>query len=214
MKTGSTCVGRYGICFSPTSRLSLLTSEVRWVRPVIAVILLGAVAMGCARLKRSGESDVVFGRRDSARDQYYDAVKFNEATLVPREPKIRDMRLRRVIAAYQMVLDHFPDDPLYTPLAWASIGNCYSRMEEYRRAIRIFKEIEERYPNYPFVHAEAEWIIGSSLDKMGKSAEAKRHYRRCVDTFRHSENDQIKFYVALCEQRYLHPTIPTRRPKR
>lgn len=182
--------------------------------------MLGAMTPGCAWIKGAGTipritgPDVVFPRLDSAREQFFYARQVDERTLVGRKTEERDVRLSQVIVAYQMVLDHFPDDQLYAPLALASIGNCYYRMREYRGTIRIFKNIQERYPCYPFVHAEAEWMIGRSLDDLGDSREAKRHYKLCIDTFGHSRNEAIKMLVALCKQRYIEPSVPSRRARR
>ncbi|KPL09847.1 hypothetical protein AMJ85_05960 [candidate division BRC1 bacterium SM23_51] len=183
----------------------------QWDR-VIIVVVLGTAACGCSRFIARGRSDVVFPRLDSAREQFYYAAQYDENTLVPRErSEERDERVRRIIAAYQTVLDHFPGDQLYAPLALASIGNCYFDKENYRRTIRIFKDAQERYPNYPFVHAEAQWKIGRSLERLGKIRQAKRHYKCCIDTFRHSKNDQILAIVALCSDRYFQPSVPERR---
>ena len=87
-------------------------------------------------------------------------------------------------------------------------------MREYRKAIRIFRAIEERYPNYPFAHAQAERQIGRAYDVLGNPATAKQHYKRCIDTFRHSENEQIKAIVAACTQLYVPPSVPSRVPGR
>lgn len=185
----------------------------QWCGVIVVAVALGLTAMGCSKLKTVAQGDVVFPRLDSVREQFYYAKKVEDTTLIGRTSEKRDTRLMQVIAAHQMVLDHFPDDQIYAPLALASIGNCYFKMQDYRRAIRIFKSIEKRYPNYPFVHAEAEWKIGRSEELLGNSREAKRHYKLCIDTFRHSKNDQIKTIVALCQQYYLPPSIPGK-PKR
>jgi tetratricopeptide (TPR) repeat protein len=220
MKTGAIATRRHGEGVAPTSHFLPFTSCFHWGRRLGAVVLLGAATLGCAWIKGAGTipritgPDVVFPRLDSAREQFFYARQVDERTLVGRKTEERDVRLTQVIAAYQMVLDHFPDDQLYAPLALASIGNCYYRLRDYRGTIRIFKNIQERYPCYPFVHAEAEWMIGRSLDTLGDSREAKRHYKLCIDTFGHSRNEAIKALVALCKQRYIEPSVPGRRAKR
>jgi len=178
-------------------------------------LLAGFAICGCSHLSLKKEPEVVFPRLDTARAQFYYAARYDENTLVGGSREERNRRLRRIIAAYQTVLDNFPDDQFYTPLALASIANCYFRMGDYREAIKIFEEAKKRYPNYPFIHAQAEYKIAQSLDRLGKTAEAKRRFKRCIDTFRHSENDQIRAIVAMCEQLYLRPTVPERtKPRR
>ncbi len=154
------------------------------------------------------QPDVVFPRLDSAREQFHYAANYDANTLVGGDPQKGEQRLLRIIAAYQMVVDHFPDDPIYTPLAKAGIANCYFKMKKYRKVIALFKELEEEYPNYPFIHAEAEWKIGRAYDLLGKSAEAKRHYKQCIDTFSRSGNEQIQTIVAACRQYYIQPSVP------
>jgi tetratricopeptide (TPR) repeat protein len=195
------------------------------MRLMVVAMLLGVGAVGCSRLKATvgigktggiiggSKSNVVFPRFDTAREQYFYASQIDDKTLAGRNTAERDERSQAVIAAYQMVADHFPDDDKYTPLALASIGNCYFRTKDYRRTIRIFKSIEERYPCYPFVHAEAEWKIGRSYELLGDGREAKRHYKLCIDTFAHYKNERIKTLVALCKQQYIEPTVPSRRPR-
>jgi tetratricopeptide (TPR) repeat protein len=181
-------------------------------RKLLVVAVVALVPSGCARLGFDRTSDIVFPRLDSAREQFYYAAQYDEQTLVGKGPERRDVRLERIIAAYQTVLDHFPNDRLYAPLALAGIGNCYFRMGDYPKAIRVFKDTKRRYPNYPFVHAQAEWRIGESLQQMGKAEEAKESYRRVIDTFRHSKNDRIQLIVTICKSRYIPPSIPGRTP--
>jgi len=217
MKTEYACVQEHGVCSSPASHLSPRTSVFRWSRLLIIAVLSSAAILGCSRFRKIGgisRSDVVFPRLDSAREQFYYARQIDDQTLVGRNPEKRDVRLQQVIAAYQMVLDHFPDDQIYTPLAMASIGNCHFRMKDYRKTISVFKSVEKRHPNYPFVYAEAEWKIGRSYEFLGDGREAKRHYKLCIDTFGYSKNEQIKAFVALCKQRYIEPSVPGRPPKR
>ncbi len=173
------------------------------------------VSVSCLHLPEiQMRPDVVFPRLDSAREQFHYAANFDANTLVGADPQKGEQRLLRIIAAYQMVAEHFPDDPIYTPLAKAGIANCYFKMKKYRKAIALFKQLEEEYPNYPFIHAEAEWKIGRAYDFLGKSAEAKRHYKRCIDTFSRSRNEQIQTIVAACRQYYIQPSVPpTTRPR-
>ena len=98
-------------------------------------------------------------------------------------------------------------------MSQAAIGNCYFRMKDYRKTMQVFKRLQERYPNYPFIHCEAEWKIGRSYDLLGNSTQAKRHYKRCIDTFGRSKNDQILAIVALCRQFYIQPSVPGRPTK-
>lgn len=184
------------------------------IRQVIVAALAvvgGTIAFGCASARKS---PVVFAQFNTAREQYLAAQKFESETLVGPTAEKRSERLAWIIAGYQMVLDHFPDDQLYRPLAHLGIANCYFDMREYRKAIRIFEAIEARYPNYPFAHAQAEWKIGRSYDALGNPAAAKSHYKRCIDTFRYSENDLLKTIVAACMHLYVPPSVPSRTPGR
>jgi tetratricopeptide (TPR) repeat protein len=175
--------------------------------------MLALAGGGCSRVRKIAGPEVVFPRLDSARQQFYYAAQFDEQTLVGKGPEKGEERLRRIIAAYQTVLDHFPDDQLFAPLAQAAIGNCYFRMKDYRKTIQVFKRLQDRYPNYPFIHAEAEWKIGRSYDLLGNSSQAKRHYKRCIDTFGRSKNDQIQAIVSMCKQFYIQPSVPGRPTK-
>jgi len=175
--------------------------------------VLAAAALACGRLGAVGGSDVVFPRLDSGREQFYYAAAFDQQVKVGSSTDRADERLRSKIKAYQMVLDHFADDQIYAPLAEVGIGNCYFRLKDHRKTIRVFQNLEERYPNYPFIHAEAEWMIGRSLENLGDNADAKRHYKRCIDTFQYNKNEEIKTIVALCKDRYIQPSVP-RRPRK
>ncbi|MBM3334857.1 tetratricopeptide repeat protein [Candidatus Sumerlaeota bacterium] len=186
---------------------------VRICRVVAAALAIvgSVIVLGCAT---PAKSPAVFAQFNTAREQYFAAAKFDMETLVRRGQERGFERLGWIITGYQMVLDHFPDDPLYSPLAHLCIADCYMRMSEYRKAIRTFRAIEARYPNHPFAHAQAERQIGRAYDSLGQPATAKRYYKRCIDTFRHSENDQIKAIVAACTQLYVPPSVPGRTPAR
>ncbi|MCX8038418.1 MAG: tetratricopeptide repeat protein [Candidatus Sumerlaeia bacterium] len=181
----------------------------RAIAAAVVWIAGASFCTSCTRLPQiQPKPDVVFPRLDSAREQFHYAANFDANTLVGGDAQKGEQRLLRIIAAYQMVADHFPDDPIYTPLAKAGIANCYFKMKRYRKAIALFKDLQEQYPNYPFIHAEAEWKIGRAYDLLGKSAEAKRHYKQCIDTFSRSRNEQIQTIVAACRQYYIQPSIP------
>ncbi len=182
-----------------------------WGRVMLVAVVMATVP-ACSWLRATSQPDVTFPRLNTAREQFYYAANYDQNTLAQRGEKGVE-RMSRVIAAYQMVLDYFPADQIYAPLAQAAIGVCHFRIKDYRTAIRIFKQLEERYPNFPFVHAEAEFHIGRSYELLGDGAKAKFHYQRCIDTFGHSKNDQIKAFVALCSQYYIAPSVPPRTKK-
>jgi len=177
------------------------------------LLIVGLWGAACSRAKVFLGPDVTFPRLDSARDQFQYAADYDRSMLVGSDAKKVEERSRYKIAAYQMVLDHFPDDQIYAPLAEAAIANCYFKMKDYGRTIRIYKSLEERSPNYPFVHAQAEWMMGRSHDALGESAEAKRHYKRCIDTFQYHKNEEIKTFVGLCREQYIAPSVPARSRK-
>ena len=181
----------------------------RWLHVMVLLPAFSLAVAGCSRLASLVEprAPIVFPNYDTADQQFFYAVEYDRTTLVPRGTSGKE-RLQRIIAGYQTVIDHFPNDQTYVPLSYAAIGNCYFRMEEYRRTIRIYQGAMERYPNYPFLHAEGAWKIGRSYELLGRPAEAKRYYKSCVDTFRHSKSDRILAFVALCRQQWKEPSVP------
>lgn len=173
----------------------------------VAIGALSLQALGCGWLTKPlgfrQEPDYVFPRLDSARAQYsYAAQIHGNAVSETRE------KLQQIIAAYQQVLDYFAEDELWTPLALAQIGVCYFRMANYRKTIEVMRRAKQAYPNYPFVHAQAECWIGRSLENMGRHREAKEHYKRCMDTFRHNKNTQIQEIVGIARTHWIRPAIP------
>jgi tetratricopeptide (TPR) repeat protein len=173
-----------------------------------AALILLAAMIGCTSLGlRREKSDAVFSRRDTARDQYYDAAQFDKKTILGKDQAENRKKMLRVVAGYRMLPDHFADDPYYTPLAVASMADKYFQMGEYKRTIRLYEDLKKKHPRYPYVHAKAEYKIGECYEKLGQAAIAKQYYKRCFDTFRYDQNDRIKMIVALAYQKWNPPTI-------
>jgi tetratricopeptide (TPR) repeat protein len=174
------------------------------------LLLIGAGLTACSWLSLGPKEDFVFPRLESANAQFFYAAKIDQNTLVGRNQADTERKLRYVAAAYQAVIDHFPEDQIFTPLAVAGIGNCYFRMGDYQKTINTFKNAKEKYPNYPYLHAFAEYKIGQSCENLKRDREAKQHYKRCMDTFGHSDNPEIKMIVGMCRDRWIRPSIPER----
>lgn len=165
---------------------------------VVAICLAGS--SGC-RLFR-GSSQWTIPEEDNARDQL--AVALNQQTRARStfDEDDRSRELRKAIAAFQMVEVRFPTDTQYTPAAIVSMGEIYFSMGEYEAAIEQFERAAISYEDQPDIAIAAVMGLGRSYDKLGRTADAQRAYKRVIDDFSSSQDPKLREQVAEARRRY------------
>ncbi|HET6206229.1 MAG TPA: FG-GAP-like repeat-containing protein, partial [Terracidiphilus sp.] len=91
--------------------------------------------------------------------------------------------------------------------SWYFVGVCYGEMKQFDKAIEIFNKALEVNP----LHASAEFQLARALQRSGKTAEAKEHFKR----FQHLTSTKISAAIGLAygEQGHYSTVTPIEEPE-
>ena len=164
-----------------------------WLLSTAALVLLAA---GCGLFNRRP----LVPELPTAQDQYLFAYQQKE-DLKHRliEKSEMDEEYRKIIYAYQQVIDRFPDDERFTPLAWLSQAELYDRMDEDKEAVEHYDVVLERYQDDDVLQAAALLGEGRALIDMHRFEEGRLVLMRCVDTYKDNPDKNIQYYIAECK---------------
>jgi len=158
--------------------------------------------------------------QNSAREQFNYAKQYeeqNRLALVDRgnPTRVRD-RTAAVIAAFAKVVEHFPDDRDFTPLARLEIADLragleISRLEPSRRDLRAaiseFQNLRREYPEYEYIQAKAAYDEALCWRKLKDYERAQDLFRHVMDTYGSRDDPVLKqiseYARALYQQTYI-----------
>jgi tetratricopeptide (TPR) repeat protein len=91
--------------------------------------------------------------------------------------------------------------------SWYFVGVCYGEMKQFDKAIETFNKALEVNP----LHASAEFQLARALQRSGKTAEAKEHFKR----FQHLTSTKISAAIGLAygEQGHYSTVTPIEEPE-
>jgi len=174
-----------------------------------AASLAVALACGCSWLGGSRHS-VFIPEMNTAAEQCNFAQQLQANTFPSKDPKKQQQRLARLLAAYDKVIERFPDDPLWTPLAKLQIVELYMAAEMPQKALpvvdQLVAQVEELIASgqtdLEYIDAKARYDRGRCLEEAGRKAEAQEAYRDCMDRHKESTDSKIKIVVGWAKNRY------------
>jgi len=172
-----------------------------------AALFCGFLTLGCFLwpFGKSGgrEPQVFVPEHETAREQYWFAYTKHQETLIPpSDPKSRERRLKQILAGYQKVVDLFPDDRDYTPLAKLQIGELYRSYKLLPEALKMSESIIADYGDIEFIDAKARYDRGRALEELGRAAEAQQAYKDCMDRHKDSKDKDVLMVVGWCRRLY------------
>ena len=162
---------------------------------VIAVFLI-MVGFSCAK------PTWYIPEYDTPREQYLYAIKLRSELPLTFARERLDEKLRHTVAALHTVIERFPNDEQYTPLAYLSLADMYTRLKEHKQALKYFSQTIEKYPNEDELHAAALYGQARSYERLGKPEKAFQSYKTCIDLFETHQSEDVQRAVQACKQRY------------
>lgn len=159
--------------------------------------LLAVVA--CAPRERAPE--ILFPDLKNAAEQYRFAVEFRYKQTQRPTRNIEDQTWP-IIVGFQKVVERFPDDKTYTPLAVLDIGDAYYRMGEFEEALKRYERAYRDYVEIDFVQAKSILMRGSCSQALGRHAEANKLYRECFELYGGHPDELIQELVRRAERLY------------
>lgn len=178
------------------------------VRPAL---LLAALLMACVLLSAAScgrRSDTQPGRvhipvQETARDQFQVARQQQRNAEGVFEDRLRERELRVAIMAYQRVVDLFPNDEEWTPLAALLIGDLQRQIGENQDAIAQYQRVLEAYPEDIPARFTALFGMGRALDDLRRPQEAELYYRMLIEesSLTGIDDEAIREMVAIARRR-------------
>ena len=167
----------------------------------LACLFLG----GCSTLSKEApppETRLVIPDYATAQEQYQFASTFAKRQPPSTRADTRKRQLAQQIQAYEKVVQLFPADTEYTPVAYLEIGDCYGTMGDYARALEYYQAGPQRWPDNEFVRARAMYSYAKVLDAEKKFTESKNVYKQVMDEFGKSSDPRIKQIVQRASAGY------------
>lgn len=166
---------------------------------ILAACGLVCAATGCFLVRKS----FVIPELPTAREQYevaYDSYRKAQGILV--HTKEKDRTVEEAKAAFRLVEERFPDDPVYTPRAQLMLGRSELIRQEYKKAARYYRAATEKYPDNKEVQAIGLYEMGVALDEAKQHAAAKEAFRQFIERFADERDAEIQQRLSEARKRY------------
>lgn len=164
-----------------------------------ALIFLGGFLLAsCATL--FGPSHIV-PEEPTAREQMRVADRQLTTVRATFDEDLRREETRKAIAAFRAVVERFPKDTEFTPLAHYYWARLSQEIEEHRRAERIYRDVLRLYPNDDVVNAFSLFGLAEALQELDRRQESLDTYRELVDVYAQSDDPNIRERVAVARNR-------------
>lgn len=159
--------------------------------------------MSCKEVKAPVEVPLC----QNAKEQYTFAKKLHLSELPESQllmyikPEHREAKINKAIYAYSKVIEYFPKDTVYTPLASVDIANLYTMKKEYKTAVKIYNEALDKYSKNDFVYAASLYGLGKCYHRMEKYPKSIECFNKCIEEFdKKTTNKEIQTIVLACKQ--------------
>jgi hypothetical protein len=148
-------------------------------------------------------SDVVIPVLPTAQEQFDLATReFRNYTGFWGAGSQRNEYAERALAAYQTVIDKFPQEQSLVARSELCIGIIWKQQGKEHKALGILKGVQEKYASDDDVQIKTLHEIGLLLDDCGKHRQAKDYYDRVMKRYTQSTKQEHKAIVADCKSRY------------
>lgn len=135
-------------------------------------------------------------RQESAGEQFLYATRYRDAHnlgLIARDDQERIENTRRVVAqTFSKVVEYFPEDRTFTPLAKLELSEIRGGMDtkavspsksDLRAAVKDFQQLRADYPEDEYIQVKSRWdeaMLWKELSNRGFG----RHYGKAQELFR------------------------------
>ncbi|MGB9691703.1 MAG: tetratricopeptide repeat protein [Candidatus Sumerlaeaceae bacterium] len=167
-----------------------------------ALVFTPAHLSAFSLFRRSEPKKLVIPDFESAREQYAYAASLQAAMLPSFDKNRRRIQLDRIIQCYSKVVDNFPNDTVYTPVAFVSIAEAYAELGKDQQAQAMFHEALQRWADNDYIVARSMLNIAISLDRQKRFSESQKIYKDIMERFRNSQKPGVKEIVTRAESRY------------
>jgi tetratricopeptide (TPR) repeat protein len=168
---------------------------VRWIRLIMTASVIVTV-LGCF-----GEK-VIIPVYDKPVDQFVFAKRIKDRAYLIADKKRREKEFKNAILGYKKVLELFPEDEQFAPLAMISLADCYAEVGSLKKAIKTYEQTLKKYPEQSDIQASALFGAGMAYDRLGSHEKAQFYFKECMERFASDERPLIKDLVARSKLQY------------
>jgi tetratricopeptide (TPR) repeat protein len=188
----------------------MITELLRLTRisPLLIVALLASAFMpGCSAMAKpkkapAEEERLIIPDYPTPKDQYNFARVYQASQIKANDPKRLSSQYEKAIQAYKKVLELFPNDEQFTPLAMLNWGDCVGMQGDMAGGRAIYKDAAERWPNIDLIQARANYSTARTLDQEKRFEEAKVIYKLLMDHFGNSQDPALRQIAKLSSEYY------------
>jgi len=149
------------------------------------------------------QPQVIIPEQPTAQEQYDFACQlFKEYSGLLMKRGQRREYADRAEAAFQMVIDRFPQEKQLVGRSELFIGMIWKQRGKERKALGIMEDLLEKHPSDDDIQIRALYEIGLLLDDLGKHRQAKDYYDKVVKRFGQSQKPEYRAIVTECRSRY------------
>lgn len=157
----------------------------RLVRPALWGVFLVALALpavGCLKFRHQAKIDIP--QMDTVNEQFkYAFERDEEYRRIPAAMANHKTQAAVTIAAYQKVIDVFPNELLQVGRARLGIAMVRTEEGDIQRALPIFEDLIKNDTDDEVVQIDAMFTLAGILDRLKRFDEAKAYYRTIVDKY-------------------------------
>lgn len=173
----------------------------RWSM-MLALLTLAMVSLGATCRSTNTDGRIIVPAEDTAREQFGVAEYQYQQALGMFDRKLREVEMRKAIAAYQEVERRFPQDEKYTPPSALIVGTIYRDLEEWEKAATQYRHVLRAYPNDEAVRISALMGLALSLNETDKQEEALVYFKQVLDEYGSSTDPRVQEIVEEARRRY------------
>ena len=186
---------------SKTLRL-LRISPLLLLSLVCYAFLPGCSALAKPKKAPPEEQRLIIPDYPTPKDQYNFARVYQASQIKANDAKRLSAQYDKAIQAYKKVIELFPADEQFTPLAMLNWGDCVGMQGDLEGARAIYKEAAERWPNLDLIQARANYSTARTLDQERRFEEGKAIYKLLMERYGNSENPAVRQIAKLSSEYY------------
>lgn len=180
------------------------TRNTPWCRclPVFLMLTMMLVGFsGCQTTKRLlGIKHYDIPQHATALKQLDYAVRQHLISRSPLNQDPEDEHADIAIAAYQKVIDAFPESKIECGRAKLGIATIYDGKDKYRKALPILEELIKDYPDDDQIQVDARFQAARIHDINKNFDQAKKHYSFIVNNYSDSRNAHFRKVVGVSQR--------------
>lgn len=139
---------------------------------------------------------------NTAKEQYEFAKEEKDSYKIIVNKEKKRLKYERVVLAFDKVLQKFPEDKEYRPLALISIGDCYRSIDKYDKAAKSYEEALTLFGDVEDIKPFALYGAAICYDKLKDFERSQLYYKTIIDSYSNNSKSAIRDIVRKAKANY------------